>query len=73
MLTKHLPGSRLWIDSESTPYDPGVDPGSTLKIRIVAQPGFLTQRNHHQNSIEYRLEGSSADTLYHGKYTSYPQ
>ena len=39
MLTKHLLQSRLWIDPGSTPCDPGVDPGSTLKIGIVAQPG----------------------------------
>jgi hypothetical protein len=38
MLTKHLPWSRLWVDSGLTPYDPGIDPGSTLKIGIVAQP-----------------------------------
>jgi len=39
MLTKHILWSRLWIDPGSTPCDPGVDLGSTLKIGIVAQPG----------------------------------
>jgi hypothetical protein len=40
MLTKHILWSRLWIDPGSTPCDPGVDLGSTLKIGIVAQPGW---------------------------------
>ena len=51
MLTKHILWSRLWIDPGSTPCDPGVDLGSTLKIGIVAQPATKYYMKFYNNYL----------------------